>query len=297
MRAGGGAAVAAARELGRLAQAGQVSRAELTEAQEIVAESPELRDAFGEAAREFTALGGGDTVRRDVKALRPDTRRLTEARGIPERFMADLTTLQHQVLDPRLSRSEKAERLFQFFEGYAGRFVELNAAHPLKDAELQKALAQFDKALDRAGFQHLVAGDGRTGTQAARDMLQAKSAADLAAARPTGLDAPGWKDNVAERNAQHVEQRRAELPPGAVITPQLRTQAQQTEEEKQKGGSKREKSRSGVLGGKMVWNVLHFLRGDDLTDVQRKDALQQLAIVAGLVLVFIAVIVAVLVSV
>lgn len=303
MRGGGGAAVAAAREFLRLAQAGQASPYEIKEAQSLVT-SPELKDAFAQVAQEFSALSGGSgQPLRDVKALRPDTARLSNAAALPERFLSDLTLVRQQLFDPSLSRSEKAERLFEFFEAYAGRFVELNAETPLTGGELQKALANFEKALDRAGFQHLTAGDGRTGTEAARQMLAAKNKTELANARPRSLDAPGWKDQnlVAERNAQHLElnaQKRVELMPHQLVQPNQRlTPAQQAEEAKKKEEEKkRQKSRSGVLGGNALWNVMHLLRGDDLTDVQKRDAMNQLIVAAALVFILTGIIVGVLVA-
>lgn len=292
--------MAAAREFLRMAQAGQVTASEVKEAQSVI-NSPELADAFAQMAQEFTALTGGQgQPLRDVKALRPDTKRLTNAATLPERFLSDLTLVRSQLFDPSLSRSEKAERLFEFFEAYAGRFVELNAEAPMNEADLQKTLANFEKALDRAGFQNLTAGDGRTGTEAARDMLKAKNKDALRDARPQSLDAPGWKENaVAEQNAKHVEQKRIELQADRLVqlnqrlTPaQLAEEAKKKEEEK-----KRSKSRSGVLGGNQLWNVMHLLRGDgDLTEVQKRDALNQLIVAAALIFIFVGIVVGILVS-
>jgi hypothetical protein len=42
-------------------------------------------------------------------------------------------------------------------------------------------------------------------------------------------------------------------------------------------------------------NVMHLLRGDDLDDVARKDAMNQLAVAAALILSFSAIIVGILV--
>ncbi|MFO0593785.1 MAG: hypothetical protein U0228_00705 [Myxococcaceae bacterium] len=182
MRSGGGAGVQAAREFLQLAQGGGVSRAQVREAQQIV-NTPGLGDQFAGMAAEFSALlaGGGEGVFRDVQALAPDRKQLKDPKAIPERFAGDLTMVEHQLLQhPGLTRAQKAERLFQFFEAYAERFHELTHGtaqqqqaatageafqSPLNAAELQKAMVNFDKALTRAGFQHLVASDGRTGTQ------------------------------------------------------------------------------------------------------------------------------------
>ena len=45
----------------------------------------------------------------------------------------------------------------------------------------------------------------------------------------------------------------------------------------------------------MLWNVMHLLRGDDLEDVARKDAMNQLAFTAALILLLSAILVGVLV--
>lgn len=312
VRSGGGAAMAAARELVRRAEAGALAPAELREVQKA-ASSPELRDVFREASQDLAALtGGGEGVFRDVDTLAPDTERLTDARALPERFLGDLTLVRGQLLDhPGMSGSEQAARLFEFFETYAARFNELangtaqekqvKLAAPLNDAERAKTLEQFDKALQRAKFGELRTDDGRTGLEAARQMLDARDAHALAAARPGSVDAPTWKDNVERSMKLQVdgERRAAAFDSSAVrVQPQLRaatpTRPDEAEQAKKDGGRRRS-GRDGVLGGRTLWNVLHLLRGDDLDDVARKDAMTQLAIAAGLLLVLGAILVGVLV--
>lgn len=99
MRAGGGAGVAAVQELLRRAKSGAVSTAELKEVQTVIT-SPELRDAFRGVARDVSALlsRGGEPVFRDVESLTPDTERLTDARTLPERFLADLVLVEQALL-------------------------------------------------------------------------------------------------------------------------------------------------------------------------------------------------------
>jgi len=236
------------------------------EAQRVISTTPELKDAFGSATKELGALLGGQGVFRDVGRLTPDTERLTDARTMPERFLADLKLIEQQLLNhPGMTRTEKAERLFQFFEAYAARFQDLahgaaqdrqaataqppqggalhttetglQLANPLNDAELTKALAQFDKAR-------------------------------------RGVELNG---------------------PNPLIQPKLTPQQQVDEEKKKDGERKRERGTDGVLGGRMVWNVLHLLRGDDLTDVERRDAMNQLVVAGVLVLILTGILVGVLV--
>lgn len=299
MRGGGAGGVAAAREFFKLAESGQVPPGEVREAQKLVATLPELRDAFTSGELGANSAPGGESVFRDVSALTPDTERLTDGRSMGERFLSDLKLVEHPLLNhPGLTRAQKAERLFEFFEKYAERFQELaqgttqaqqpatsgsaqpTLAPPLTEPEFHKALAQFDKALDRAGFGQLMTGDGRTGTAAAKQMLEARTAEDLAKARPETVDAPGWKDNppaVAPRphDAAHVP-----------VLAQARTTSAKTDDEPQKDEQQRRRDRSTnkVLGSNMLWNAMHLFRGDDLSEVEKRDAMNAVVVVAGLVL-------------
>jgi hypothetical protein len=45
----------------------------------------------------------------------------------------------------------------------------------------------------------------------------------------------------------------------------------------------------------MLWNALHLLRGEDLDDVARKDALNSLMVAAALILILAGILVGVLV--
>lgn len=331
LRAGGGAGVAAAQELIRRAQTGTVSTAELKEVQQVIS-SPEFRDAFRGVAKDVSALlaSGNAAVFRDVSSLQPDTERLTDARTMPERFLADLRLVEQELLNhPGMTKEQKAERLFEFFESYAARFAELahgtaqakqaataapqqggafntvetglQLAAPLSDAELKKALGQFDKALKMAGFEALKTDDGRTGLEAAREMLEAKTAEAQAHARPNELSAPSWKDNVDPRalKAEADKERRiASLDGKPQINPQLRVAGQKLDEAQAQEAAKRGSRSKGtdkVLGANTLWNVMHLLRGEELDDVARRDAMNQLAVAAALIIIFAGIIVAVLV--
>jgi hypothetical protein len=321
MRAGGGAGVAAARELLRRAAVGQVSRAELAEVKQVASSMRESADAFRAIAQEASALLSPEPqpVYREVSQLSPDHARLTDARSMPERFLSDLQLVKPQLLGhPGLTRQEKAERLFAFFEGYAARFAELahsqaQAAReadapepPLSAAEFERTLHQFERALRQAGFQELRADDGRTGLDHARALLEQSTREAQRAMRPRGLDAPGWKDNVKpERSLQaEVERERRGVyeldarpqPPAVQPSAPLERpdQARPTADEKPKARWDAGRTDK-VLGGRMLWNVLHLMRGDELDDVARNDAMTQLAVAALLLLAFAGVIVAILV--
>lgn len=337
LRAGGGAGAAALQELMRRAQSGTVSTAELKEVQKVIT-SPELRDAFRGVAKDVSALLAGSNPRvfRDVSSLRPDTNRLTDARALPERFLADLKLVEQELLNhPGMTREQKAERLFEFFESYAARFAELahgsaqarqaasaaqvpqqqgafatqdtagpQLAPPLTDAELGKALGQFDKALKLAGFEALQTDDGRSGLEAAREMLEAKTPEAQASARPNDLNAPTWKDNAAPEpralKADVEKERRAVagLDGKPQITPHMRVAGQRVDEAQAQEAAKKSSKTQGsdkVLGAQMLWNVMHLLRGDELDDVARRDAMNQLAVAAALIIIFAGVVVGILV--
>ena len=334
LRAGGGAGVAAAQELIRRAQTGTVSAAELKEVQKVI-DSPELRDAFRGVARDVSALlaSGNSRVFRDVASLRPDTNRLTDARVMPERFLADLKLIEQELLNhPGMTKEQKAERLFEFFESYAARFAELahgtaqakqaataapqqggafstvdtagpQLAPPLSEAELNKALGQFDKALKMAGFEALKTDDGRTGMEAAREMLEAKTSEAQANVRPHDLTAPSWKDNAAPElrglKAEVDKERRiASLDGKPQITPHLRVAGQKVDEAQAQDAAKKSSRSQGtdkVLGAKTLWTVMHLLRGEELDDVARRDAMNQLAVAAALIIIFAGIVVGLLV--
>ena len=327
LRAGGGAGVAAVQELLRRAKTGTVSTAELTEVQKVIT-SPELRDAFRDVARDVSSLisSGAEPVFRDVSSLTPDTERLTDARTMPERFLADLKLVEQELLNhPGMTKEMKAARVFSFFEAYATRFSELahgsaqaakgapveesgafitsptglQLAAALTEPELHKALTQFDKALKRAGFEALQADDGRTGMEAARQLLEARTKAERAQVRPQRLEAPAWKDNPApERTLKsevEKERRAIALDGKPQVQPQLRVPGPKVEEGAKKSGRSAGTGTDKVLGARMLWNVMHLLRGDDLDEVARRDALNQLALAAALILVFSGILVGILV--
>ncbi len=313
----------------RRARSGAVSAAELKEVQTVVT-SPELRDAFRGVARDLSALvaGGTELVFRDVNSLTPDTERLTDARALPARFLADLKLVEQALLHhPGMTRGEKAQRVFAFFESYAARFQQLahgeaqsaaqaakgtpshgalstvetglQLAPPLTAPELHKAMTQFDQALTRAGFHELRADDGRTGLEAARQMLEAKTAQAQAQARPNALDAPTWKDNPERALKAEVDrERRVAQLDGGRVQPQLQVAPRRLDEQapqKDAGARRHSRGTDQVLGGNMLWNVLHLLRGEELDDVARKDAMTQLAIAAALLLILGGVLVGILV--
>jgi hypothetical protein len=292
IRAGGGGAVAAAQELLRRAQSGNVTGAELREVQEI-AKLPEFKDAFAEVAHELGALLANGNEPRPMartSALKPDTSKFTNALELPARFLSDLKLVEPQLLQHAgLGTEEKAARAFEFFEPYAERFVELahDPVKPLTPAEVQTGLARFEKALTKADFAAIRTSDGRTGVDVAKELLQGKTTGP----RPK-LDAPGWKEDERSLRAQvETERRVVQLESRPLVQPR----AAAAKPEDGVAGRREKKGTDKVLGSQMLWNVLHLARGEELDDVARRDAMNALIVSAGLLLVLGGVLVGILV--
>lgn len=323
MRAGGGAGLAAAQELLRRARTGSVSRAELAQVKQVIAATPELHDVFKGVAQEVSALldPQGAQVLRDVDQLAPDHERLGDARTLPDRFVSDLQLVKAQLLGhPGLTRAQKAERLFAFFEGYAQRFTQLahgvaqakqpataapapTLAPPLAEPELERALTQFERALRHAGFADLKAADGHTGLEHALRLLERDGKEPLPP-RPPGLDAPSWKDNAPEARSLHAEVERerrgvyeldARGPHAPNLLPGPRPERPPEAQAPEPPGRAARRGTDKVLGSHMLWNVMHLLRDEELDDVARKDALNALAVSAVLLFTLGAIIAVVLV--
>ncbi len=259
VRGGGSGAVAAARELQNLSQAGQLTSAQAQQL-DAAAASPELRDVFA-AAQNYDALTGQTGRPVAVSQLASGAVNVGEASQLPGRFFTDANIFRAELNGKTVPGSgEQAQRLLQFFEPYAERFVE--ARPNLPGAQAAKLETQFTRALTQLGFSELRTTDGRTGLDAAKDMLRATDAAGVRAARPEAV-----------------------IP--QLVQPQVRvTQARLEEAPDAKPGDNKKKPRTGVLGSNMLWNVMHLLRGDALDDVAKKDALNQLMVSAFLLLVF-----------
>lgn len=291
VRLGGQQARVAATSLLETAQAGALRPHEVTEVKQLLA-SPELHDVFkdglGTSLRE--ALGGGGFPVRDVKALLPNPRSL-DPRNLGQRFGADLTLMQQQLIDPRLPKDENAERMVAFFSAYAERFVEL--AHPgahLPDAPVTamrpedqaKALKQFEKALADGGFKELTdRTTGRDGLAVGRSLLDSKSVDELRQkTKELSLEGPARRDPENPNAATSI----------AVSAAHQRLIKEKKDEEEEVKARRR--GREGKLGSNMLWNALHLFR-DGAEGPEEKEALNKLIVTAGLLLVFVAVMLAV----
>ncbi len=276
----------AATSLLETAQAGSLRPNEVTEVKQLLA-NPELTDVFKEGlgASLRDALGGGATPVRDVKALLPNPKSL-DPRSLGQRFGSDLLLMKQQLVDERLPKAENAERLMEFFAAYAERFVEL--AHPdahvpntpvtaMRPEDQAKALKQFEKALTDNGFKELVdRTTGQDGLALGRTLLDSKSTDELKAKKKEFvLDGPAVRDPHNPNAATSI----------AVSAAHERLLKEKKEEEEARA---RRKGREGKLGGNMLWNVLHLMR-DGAETPDEKEALNKLVLTAGLLLVFVAV--------
>lgn len=286
VRAGGPQARVAAASLLETAQAGALRPSEAQEVKQLLV-TPELTDVFkdGLGAKLSAALSGGGAPVRDVKALLPNPAAL-DPRTLAQRFAADLRLLRPQLEDPRLSPDQNAERLMAFFSAYAEAHV--LAAHPeahqplapvvpLRPEEQAKALKQFEKALIDAGFKALVdQPTGRDGVALGRALLDSRSVDELKQrTKELALQGPQVRDPNNPNAATAI----------AVSAAHQRQLKQQQEEEAARA---RRRGREGRLGSNMLWNALHLFREGANTE-EEKAALNKLVLTAGLLLVFVAV--------
>lgn len=290
VRFGGAQGRAAATSLLETAQAGALKPHEAAEVKQLLAE-PALQDVFrdglGTSLRE--ALTGGGAPVRDVKALLPNPKSLTDGRTLGQRFGADLTLMKQQLVDERLPKDENAERLMEFFTAYAERFVELAHGTHLPDAPVTKlrpedqakALKQFEKALADGGFKALIdRNSGHNGVELGRALLDSKSVDELRQkTKEISLEGPAKKDPANPNAATSI----------AVSAAHERLLKQKKEEEE----LAHRRGRKGKLGSNMIWNALHLLR-DGAETPEEKEALNKLILTAGLLLVFFAVVLTVL---
>lgn len=290
VRFGGPQGRAAATSLLEAAQTGTLKPHEAAEVKSLIAE-PALQDVFkdglGASLREALTGGGGPV--RDVKALLPNPRSLTDPKTLGQRFAADLTLMKPQLVDERLPKDENAERMMEFFAAYAERFVELSSHARLPDApvtpmrpeEHAKALKQFEKALTDGGFKALIdRTSGQHGVELGRSLLDSRSVDELRQrTKEISLEGPAKKDPANPNAATSI----------AVSAAHDRLLRQKKEEEE----VAHRRGRRGKLGSNMVWNVLHLLR-DGAETPDEKEALNRLVFSAALVLVFFAVVLTVL---
>jgi hypothetical protein len=285
VRSGGPQARDAATSLLENAQAGALKPQEIAEAKKLLA-TPELKDVFkdGLGASLRDALGRGASPVREVKALLPNPFSL-DPRSLAQRFGADLLLMRQQLVDQRLSNAENADRLMEFFAAYAKRFVELSHPRaslpsapvtPIPPEDQAKLLRQFEKVLTDGGFRELFDHTtGLDGLASARSLLTSKSLDEVTAKMRTfDLDGPGLSD-PRNLNATAIA---------------LSAEHERLAKRKREEAASAKRTRAGRLGSNMLWNALHLIREGAETP-EEKEALNKLIVTAGLLLVFVAVMV------
>jgi hypothetical protein len=228
------------------------------------AEAPASADQFKGQVQSFLALAQGKAPPKLVAQLMSDLSKLTSAREVPQRFSSDLTVAKPDLVEhPQLMREDKAQRLFDFAVPYVQKAAELKATPEVMNQLVQQAQAQ--------GFAELRTGD-KDGVQALRELTKEPAGKVADAAGTMKFDAPTW--------------------------PQVpRPIVPMAEAEKQRNEKDDEPRSKGVLSRNTLWNVLHLFRDDGYEDresAKQREEKSQLVLMAGLVLVFITIIVVVL---
>jgi hypothetical protein len=284
IRGGGPQARAAATSLLDAAERGSLKPNEAAEAKRLLAR-PELSDVFsgGLGNKLDAALTGNATPPRDVKALSPNLQGHLNPEALPLRFASDVLLMKNQLVDPRLSASDNAERLMDFFAGYAEHFINL-AERLVPDAPVQpmtpdakaKALHQFERALSDTGFREIRdRASGLDGLTIAKHLLDSKTGDEVKSkARELSLDAPGWEQ-------KHNPNAASSVAVSPLVEPQTRNLVRDDEEAK--------RPRRGKLGPNLLWNVLHLFRDGEDVDAS-EEGMKRLVVAAALLLVFIAVV-------
>ena len=271
-------------------------------------DSPALKDAFTPQQRQDLQkfADGRGLPPRDPQELHSNLKLLKSLNEVPGRFAADLV-LGHEALleHAALLRADKASRLFQFAVPYAQELVE-NAKSP---QELKAAANALLLEAEKAGFKQLERQpDGADGLKALRELLRAGSAEELARlASRFKFDAPSWPKDPVRQQAEalppelqvHKSEAQTMRPPSPVLQPPVPIQQRKVDEADGAPAAHDDRTDK-KLGGSMIWNVLHRFRGtgesDDQESAAQRDQMNQLMVVAGLILVFMAVVIGVLVA-
>ena len=204
LRGGGSPAQAAARELARQGNAGQLT---LTphEAVEVrgLFEAPELKDHYTAELKTTldrigsSATSGTQQPASPVKSLVPSLQQVTDARQLPQQFEKDLAVLKQQLVEhPGLSNKEQNARLFEFFTNYAERLATMvsGAKESMKDHNQGGNSGQGGKGGAPESFKLHLPPDmmGSTESLSSSDMLfamksSAGPAVSLTAAQKAGV--------------------------------------------------------------------------------------------------------------
>lgn len=300
-------------------------------AEETKAPEKKPKDGYQQRGDQQAQAGrlkdGAQRPPRAMALLMPETShfRGQDMKQLAQRFGADLGLLRPDLMPSTLSGKEQANRLWQFFSAYG----QAAAGQGSEDG-----LEVFREALERAGFLRFKdQGTGRNALDRALWSLRAQTpeaararmaSVDLVpmqeeAPLPEGSfrlhhDAPTEQQQATRQPQQGQQPAGHEARPGAeaMLVPVPGQEAQRVNllaaqaaaahslveerEERLEQDRGRHRGRSGVLGGNMLFNTLHQLRGEGEDSVEAKDRFNRLAFAAVLLLAGATILIVALVS-
>lgn len=262
---------------------------------EPVAKAPDGFSAnTGQQQTQQTQLTGRDAMRAPGQ-LTSDLTQVNDPAQLPEKLAGDLkVNLPELVALLNLTRQEKASRLVEFLVPYAAKLAELKAVVEVPAAQQAKLEAKMLEPMKAAGLAQVVeTTTGKSGVEIAKQLLQAPTAQEARLmTQAMRFDAPNWAGQAAA-GAAGIQGRPVEpqLVHQALIAPtrDQRVDAPPPGEEEQ---GVREKTRSGVLGKNMLFNVLHLFRADGAT-LSEREKIEAGIVTIGLISLAIAIAVAV----
>jgi hypothetical protein len=264
---------------------------------------PQPSDAFGGAQANLQGFEQGVAPPRSPDELTSDLSRLSSAKELAGRFGADLVLARGALLDhAALLREDKATRLFQFAVPYAQAAVGMSKS----PQELKEVMADLLKQAEAAGFRDLhQQPGGKNGLAVLKDLLALKSPQEIEQHMARlKFDAPSWPKDIPRPNDARNAKAAAAAATGrapegfAPVTGRYAPPIDEAENSQRSQNGERRTNK--VLSGRMLWNVLHLFRddGEDGRDsAAQREAMNQLALIAALVLVFIAIVVGVLATI
>lgn len=257
------------------------------------------QDLFGSASAATAAqaqLTGRDEVR-PAGALASDLKGIADAEALPGRLAADLGIHLPELIHLlSLTRQQKATRLVEFLMPYAEKLADLAqraaaASNPMPEAQREQLSEKLLAPMREAGLAQVVeTKTGQTGVEVAEQLLNAKTPQEVRQlAEPMKFDAPQWASRPEAQGANEVK--RGEPP--LIAQPNVAPPREQRRPEEEEAAKKKDRGTDQKLGGNMVWNTLHFLRGDDAEELTPEKQKEMLMATGGIIVVFVVVAVAI----
>ncbi|WP_426755359.1 Immediate early protein ICP0 [Myxococcus sp. Y35] len=215
--------------------------------------------------------------------------------ALGRRFASDAALLASHLAPPRLSGSERATRLWEFYAAYATAAAQLPPEPEAREA--------FREALEGQGFAELRdAHTGEDGVTRGLWVMEARTPAEARLrAAAVRLEPPPEVRHSEEVAARPAEQALAQAPGAraAVLLhgpamPALRPREEVPQEEAE--DARRPRGTNRRLGPRMLWNVLHRFRSDPEDGAVAQGRWERVTFGALLALLGIALAVAALVS-